>query len=36
MAKLGEVFTIASGGTPDKGNPFYYEMVQYHGLKQVI
>ena len=25
MAKLGEVFTIASGGTPDKGNPFYYE-----------
>ena len=25
MAKLEEVFTIASGGTPDKGNPFYYE-----------
>ena len=25
MDKLGEVFTIASGGTPDKGNPFYYE-----------
>lgn len=25
MAKLGEVFTIASGGTPDKKKPFYYE-----------
>ena len=25
MAKLGDFFTIASGGTPDKGNPFYYE-----------
>ena len=25
MAKLGEVFTIASGGTPDKRNPSYYE-----------
>lgn len=25
MAKLGEFFTIASGGTPDKKKPFYYE-----------
>ena len=25
MTKLGEVFTIASGGTPDKKKPFYYE-----------
>lgn len=25
MAKLGEVFTIASGGTPDKKKSFYYE-----------
>ena len=25
MAKLEEVFTIASGGTPDKRNPSYYE-----------
>ena len=25
MAKLGEVFTIASGGTPDKKKPLHYE-----------
>ena len=25
MAKLGDFFTIASGGTPDKRNPSYYE-----------
>lgn len=25
MAKLGNFFTIASGGTPDKRNPSYYE-----------